>query len=896
MQLVDGRFSGVMEPATDTEDLGSDNWGDFEAGEYKPDGDVDTSTLRAVDIDVRRSAENLVLKEDEPDVWGHLVKMIQEDDSEVSSFLQLIKQLPAEQLNDQTRTGVTLLHYIVIYDRAPYIELLHDYSETKLDLNVCDKISGLTPLMWSILLKRKQCCKEIFQYFSELQLECKSRDGRTAWDLASPGSEMWEFLEENNLFKYRELVSGFLGETSHLESGHNPIDVFPVEDPATMDNIDLQVAGLSLVGEGLDTTDKADGSGNVFLGPKSDRTAIMLGSGVDDYMDDLSRDHFDFHNLLSGQYIGFSEFDIPELLNVLVSLQVKVPHVTTYPAALLFQCIRYADVKKKSESQVELLIHLAITKILSTISLRDSAQSASQENAISHGDIVVQSYWLGAVSYLYYYLSKDETFFKRYPSVLQELINTIHSIIVELTLSIHSRLSSLIESTLLEYTTIQDVEQTLYKKDWNFFRKRRLAKRVLRTKNKKRNKKKSDEQKHDDNNSEEMDSKNEAGECEDDNHDQESSNQLFYDAEILKHLYPPSLEEQMRPSPLKIVQIFGALNYVLSLHNVHPLFQQQCFSLAMKWFSNKVFNTILRNKKKKTLSRAHAIQIRLNLSTIEAWIKNNDLCVPKPAMMDDFMWQRFPFSLVKDLVDIDLTSPPLKNVAIYKAEVGRANIVSSKGTSESSDLILDTTNSLFYYQSFYHISQIHLEPVYQMLQWLQVATTLEEEESLDSTMSLLSRLNPLQLLKSIERYSYEVNEHKFDKHLKKKLQNMCKPMKDLTPYLVERPIPFLALPTVQELTDAYARGNDSKEYQPFLPADITEFVNDMHDENCKKHGITEESSDTLDERADYNENEIVKEDTTIRQNKSFFEPINEPTGSAHHASWTTNDEFDSNPW
>lgn len=228
--------------------------------------------------------------------------------------------------------------------------------------------------------------------------------------------------------------------------------------------------------------------------------------------------------------------------------------MTTYPAGLIYQCIRYADHKIKSKPLVESLINLSLTKILTSVSSNGAAGLVSTEASLQAGDIVLQSYWLSCLSFLYYYLCRDDSFFKRHPSVLQELINTIHSIIIELTSSIHCRLISLIDSTLLAYTTIQDVKQTLYKRDWNFFKKRKQAKLLLKEKNRKQLKEQQKKELHrksqDQENHEEEEGRQDGNDSDDrasTNDDNNSSVSLFYDKEILRHLYPPSFEEQMKP-------------------------------------------------------------------------------------------------------------------------------------------------------------------------------------------------------------------------------------------------------------------------------------------------------------------------------------------------------------
>ncbi|CAI4053907.1 hypothetical protein SKDZ_16G3480 [Saccharomyces kudriavzevii ZP591] len=844
----------------------------------------------------------------EGDPWVQLVKLISDEDreEEFTTFKEWLKEV--KNVNDKSVTGVALIHYIIVFDRADYIELLHDSPPgEKLDLNLFDDVVGYTPLMWSFSLQRRDCCLELFNSFDEINFNMTNKAGLSAWDMVPPYSPLSEFLEHNNMFRYRT-EKHEAPQTSHQKG---PSFLTNNEDSATketFDNIDLQVAGLTLASAADDNLflDSSDKNMNSSQGP----TAFIDPTYTEDY-----HGTFDFDKLSPDQYLEFSDFDIPQILNLLVSLPQKEPHMTTYPAGLIYQCIRYADHKIKSKPLVESLINLSLTKILTSVSSNGAAGLVSTEASLQAGDIVLQSYWLSCLSFLYYYLCRDESFFKRHPSVLQELISTIHSIIIELTSSIHCRLISLIDSTLLAYTTIQDVKQTLYKRDWNFFKKRKQAKLLLKEINRKQSKEKQKKEfyRQDQNQENQNEQEERSGDDSDDrvstNDDNRSNASQFYDKEILRHLYPPSFEEQMKPSPLKIIQIFGALSYVLNLHQTHPIFQQQCLSISVNWFSTTLFNKILKDKKKRSLSRAHAIQIRLNLSTLESWIQNNDFCVPKPMLIDDFMWQRFPMTLIRDVGEIDLSDPILRNVATYKPV-----------DENDKDWIYDTTNSLFYYQPFHKIAQIHLEPVFQLLQWLQVATTLDSEESLVSTMNLLPRITAVQLLKSMEKYSYELNENKFNSKLKKFLSNKVKDdkMSKANPYLQEHEIPYLVLPTIPEMTDLYSKGPDSHSFQPFLPGSIQDEVYELHDTNFNERQnepqISRATSNTLRSSNDDDgtENEIKenREDVNVNEaayttpegnllnggNDDYFKKLNIPSSTAQRPAWSNSDDIEQNPW
>lgn len=764
-------------------------------------GDVSGEKARVIEATVDE-LRKLGSQELDTDPWAKLVLIMADSDpgdEELVAFRQLLEDVT--DVNDLTRTGVALIHYTIVYDHAPYIELLHQHSRQPL-LNLLDSLVGYSPLMWCIQLNRQDCCVELFSFIDEIDFSKPSVDGRKAADMVVPGSAMAAFWDQNNFSQYEQ----------------------PSSDP-----LDLPMDSLSL-NTGSQEFNRNDNNG-------------LLG----DF------DDFEFDKMTKNQYLEISDYDIPQILDLLISLPVSHPHVTTYPAGLLYQCIRYADHKLASAPLVESLIHLSMTRIIATAATDLNPECETQ------GDIVMQSYWFSAVSFLYFYLCRDEGFFKKYPSILQDIINTLHTLMTEIVSATHSRLVPLMEPTLLSYTTIEDVRQTLYRRDWNFFKKRKQAKQLALLEKKKT-----------------------------------AKDSRFYDDEVLRHLYPPSLEEQMKLSPMKIVQVFGALSYVLDLHQIHPLFQQQCLSTSINWFSSTLFNKIMKDKKKKALSRAHAIQIRLNLSSLETWIRNNDLTVPKPMLVDSFMWQRFPYTLVCDLNNIDLSNPPIRNVATYRP-------VDSDPSNADGPVVSDTSNSLFYYQPFHQITKIHMDPVLQLLQWLQVATTLTNEESLDATLALIPRLSPVQLLKSIDKYSYEVDESKFNSSLRKKLSSAVKSrgIKE-DAYVPERQSPLLVLPTIAELTDTYTRSANSKSFQPLLPMDIQDSVYEIHEENSSMRrtdsaynlqGATEDDPD--DQESHHSTGSNIQNDHVADE---YFKELDTPLASVQRPAWNADDEIEANPW
>lgn len=76
-------------------------------------------------------------------------------------------------------------------------------------------------------------------------------------------------------------------------------------------------------------------------------------------------------------------------------------------------------------------------------------------------------------------------------------------------------------------------------------------------------------------------------------------------------------------SPKTIIQLFSSTYYVLQSYEVHSTIIIQAIAQFLHLLSCELFNQIL--SKRKYLCRSKAIQIRMNLSVIEEWIRNNNL-------------------------------------------------------------------------------------------------------------------------------------------------------------------------------------------------------------------------------------------------------------------------------
>lgn len=155
-------------------------------------GDVSASKVAEIEETVRNINRDDDSVKDDP--WWQLVLLMadnEEGDEELRTFQELL--IEVKDVNDKSRTGVALIHYTIVYDHSPYIELLHQHSRN-LDLNLLDSLVDFTPLMWCIQLNRQNCCTELFSFIDEINFNKPNSDGLKAWDLVIPGSAMAEFL------------------------------------------------------------------------------------------------------------------------------------------------------------------------------------------------------------------------------------------------------------------------------------------------------------------------------------------------------------------------------------------------------------------------------------------------------------------------------------------------------------------------------------------------------------------------------------------------------------------------------------------------------------------------------------------------------------------------------
>ncbi|WWC95155.1 hypothetical protein V866_002009 [Kwoniella sp. B9012] len=150
------------------------------------------------------------------------------------------------------------------------------------------------------------------------------------------------------------------------------------------------------------------------------------------------------------------------------------------------------------------------------------------------------------------------------------------------------------------------------------------------------------------------------------------------------HSHTPTVEVEMNPS--RITDILSGVHLILQLYEVNPAIVVQAFSQIFFWISCELFNRILAQKK--YLCRTKALQIKMNITALDDWVRANGLPVQTATK--------------------------------------------------------------------------HLEPVSQLLQWLQCLSQIKEFDTLIGTMQNMKAINPLQMRRAVRDYKYEVNEGKMN--------------------------------------------------------------------------------------------------------------------------------------
>ncbi|RAL09555.1 DIL and Ankyrin domain protein [Aspergillus homomorphus CBS 101889] len=263
-------------------------------------------------------------------------------------------------------------------------------------------------------------------------------------------------------------------------------------------------------------------------------------------------------------------------------------------------------------------------------------------------DMTILAFWMSNATLLLHYLKKDAGLVEatvEFQLHLAELINEIFILIIR---DAERRMNKVLDSAMLDHETIPGLEDVHFQNEWKLFRPKSKAKAP---------------------------------------------------EPVEKRFRPPSPRRRAQVSPRNITSLLSSTLFVLDLYDVHSVIITQIISQLLYWVGAEIFNRIMTTKR--YLARTKAMQIRMNVSTLEDWARNNNR---QPEHYENG---------------------------------------STTSTGEST---MDAARK-------------HLAPVIQLLQWLQCFSSLGDDfESLVTTLLQLQQLTPAQLLHAVKSYRPEVGE------------------------------------------------------------------------------------------------------------------------------------------
>ena len=649
------------------------------------------------------------------DPWSTLGAAASLFSSKDISYSQVLAAKKALQLlADNKETVLPIVQLcLACADNDPYTikDLL---GENKGLLNALDG-KGLTPLIYAIVFHNNDCVDLLLTF----NVDCNEPDNLVGWTPVMWAThldfeDLVERLVSYNADPLKRIGKSMKNAIDLVKSGSKTEEYFKIhgylkEKSTTPEpDDDFYKGSLGVADITLDENSQGDKrSANTFVNEES----VI-------YDEPLDSTTFNFNTVQSKQYIKFTDDSIRSIMDYVFELPVKHHSKPLYPSSIIFQCMRYAEHKMQSGGMVENLLDLYLTRIRNVIGTksgvvqfygikerkeREKRKKKEKDTTPDPPpvDIVTLSYWMSALNHLYYFLIRDTAcdFLHKYPQLLQELINCMQSIVFKLAFTIDARLEPLLEPCMLEYNSVPDTE-VLYRSDWKLFKHK---------------------SKH-----------------------QKSS----YD-EIIDMLYPPSYAEQMKPSPLRVIQTLGALVYVLELHYISDVIKQQCLSVVLYFIGCNLFNKVISNKR--YCSRIKGMEIRLNLSYIQDWLRANNL---QPFIEEDgdlntaLHWNgdRFPDTLA------DKAAGFFSNVCRYSGDAR------------------NPVDATYYMNSLYTIGEYSLEPIVELTEWLQVMSGIRDQDTLIDIIDTFDVLASSTMVQCIRNYHYEVDEKKFSKSLKKWLK------------------------------------------------------------------------------------------------------------------------------
>lgn len=263
-------------------------------------------------------------------------------------------------------------------------------------------------------------------------------------------------------------------------------------------------------------------------------------------------------------------------------------------------------------------------------------------------DMTILAFWMSNATLLLHYLKKDAGLLEATSEFQLQLVELISEIFVLIVRDAERRLDKVLDPAMLDHETIPGFEDIQFQNEWKIFKRKAQVK----------------------------------------------------EEPLEKRFRPPSPKQRAKPAPRNVTSLLSSTLFVLDLYDIHSVITAQIISQLIYWLGAELFNRIMSNRK--YLARTKAMQIRMNISILEDWARQNNR---QPEHYEN-------------------------------------------GEMKSSG---ETTVDA---------ARRHLAPVIQLLQWLQCFSSLgaDDLEALVGTLQQLKALSPQQLIHAATHYRPEVGE------------------------------------------------------------------------------------------------------------------------------------------
>jgi hypothetical protein len=332
-------------------------------------------------------------------------------------------------------------------------------------------------------------------------------------------------------------------------------------------------------------------------------------------MDPLSMD-FDFELVHPDQMLVVGQFQVEALLDRLIreAKPVRAPWIARSKFAnVLFLCIRYAC-SLPDEDLIEDLIFGAVDRIEAVLYAHPTRMT-------------YLAFWLYNSMLLLHYLQRDKTVqqagsMQEYQALVADLINEIYVFIIR---DVERRIDTVLDAAILDHHSISGFEDVRFEGEWSFMK-------TLTGSVKRGNQSQTSSPASKRPLSQFFAPDVGVAPPSPSNHRRAVSS-IFNTpttprSTSIQDMREPShnasaSELLARPMPRTITLLLTSTLHILQLYEVNPSVIVQALSQIFYWVGCELFNRVL--SQRKYLCKSQAMQIRLNISALEDWVKTNAL-------------------------------------------------------------------------------------------------------------------------------------------------------------------------------------------------------------------------------------------------------------------------------